>query len=110
MTRGFWSQNSRVPFPVHHVLTGNMCKYETATVPVNVVQVVSTVPDKRGIWISREGITGTRMSRVIGQPSLRRILRQRGSLEFSIVGQCIVIRKKNTELTKSKIGLKFVMY
>ena len=62
--RGRGSQDGGVPFPVHHVVTGNMGKDITGKVPVDIVQMVAPLPEEGRIGIQGEFRHG--VSQVIG--------------------------------------------
>ena len=65
---GCRSQHSGVPLPVYHVFAGNMGEDKTSTVPVNVVQVVTPLPEEGWVGVARYCVSRPEMGEVVSQP------------------------------------------
>ena len=65
---GCRSQHSGVPFPVYHIFAGNMGENKTSPVPVNVVQVVTPLPEEGRVGVARDCVSRPEMGEVVSQP------------------------------------------
>ena len=65
---GCGAQHSGVPFPVYHIFAGNMGENKTSPVPVNVVQVVTPLPEEGRVGVARDCVSRPEMGEVVCQP------------------------------------------
>ena len=71
----FRSQRRRMPFPMHHVGTGNMGEGRPSILIINIMQMIAPLVVVRRVGISRDGPIGSRIGKMVGQPGFRRVRR-----------------------------------
>jgi hypothetical protein len=81
MPHGWWSQHRWVPGPMNHVLTRDVGERKTEVVPVDVVQVIATLPEEGRIGVTRHRFSGPGMRQVVSQPARRWVRWHRRGLD-----------------------------